>query len=997
MSYQVNFSNNRYKHSSSYKPSFQERKCGTEKFVLLKAPSVESAVLWKRQAFQAAIERLRPKLKDCTADALIAVFAEHFPLSTHAAEQEARRAVQAFQNEFSNVDNLEPTGFVDIRGDNQTKNMYRPTRPPNVCHLGVQAAIQMRKISDAFTMDDSYVLEYYLRLPQSFTPSTQSLKRKSRLDSSSIPSTDIDSAMTLDNSIFTPTSKVLKKQRLFQSILEPGIKASTPPGSETRRLFPADISVHTQPDADKNNANATSKDNEEANSIPTQGNDSNSNSSFDYAKQFQLAPKAANLILQHKSSANNGLGTVHTYHDSLGVLDEQATFSATIPHWMEMYELSTGANGKPSEKDSTKLQTRLKKVYDTIQFRVFQYEFRRAYVGTEESDDVCEKVATAHCQKQLQRIKMVYRDPNTNSIIETTPDTVFKKMMNFVSLLPTQAQNWGFCLPWLFFQSLPSDLRNEITESDSYSLPAPATLPTKSLQISSMTEIRDVAKRVYEKTTELRKTVERYTSFMTSNRSEGRATLCHYSIDDDTAQDTGLMFEDDKQPARDEVYHTQEVPVYQYSQVSRAEQTFRMEHDKKRELEGCPPNFQMKYHTENGTNFPSHPSGDGRYSNYPVGFFGCFACGSTNHRYRDCRDRSSVEGRQRFTFNLHCHKPSLFFKRRQFEPHNTSSRGSPYGPPHSQRYEEERRSTRPTDESTASSRYPRSGERGSAEINRPAWMNRNSSYTAYRRTGDNSKSTFVVNFRSHNVSETKTRRMPIDSINELPHVNFPIGLAEGVAAVSSLFDTGAALNTGYLPYHRFIMSTRPDLIAEYEEFNGRNPFDPIKLGGAITDPSAYNLENHGLLKAVIRYHTPFKTGQDAKPLFLSFALGNDITVNSIIGLPFINALELAYHHRPNIHVSSDILERTFSITFKETTKTHGKEPLDNDDAQPPRKQVRIATMETRVTADLDTAIPPSIHSAFMQKLAEDSSIPINATEQSFQQVSLDDNPPRTME
>jgi len=997
MSYQVNFNNNRYSHSSAYKPSFQERKCGTEKFVLLKAPSVESAVLWKRQAFQAAIERLRPKLKDCTADALIAVFAEHFPLSTHAAEQEARRAVQVFQNEFGNVDNLEPTGFVDIRGDNQTKNMYKHVRPPNVCHLGIQAAIEMRKISEAFTADDSYVLEYYLRLPQSFTPGAQSLKRKSTSDSRSIPSTDLDSAMTLDNSIFTPIGKVPKKQRLFHSVVNPVHRTDTQTTSGARQLFPGDISVHTQSGTNQAHTNETSTENEEEVSAPTNTGDSNSNSSFDYAKQFQLAPKAANLILQHKASTNSGLGTVHTYHDSLGILDEQDTFSTIIPHWMEMYELATGANGKPSEKDSVKLQKRMKKVYDTIQFRVFQYEFRRAYVGTEESDDVCEKVATAHCQKQLQRIKMVYRDPNTNSIIETTPDTVFKKMMNFVSLLPAQAKNWGFCLPWLFFQSLPSDLRNEITERDTYSLPAPETLPTKSLQISSMTEVRDVAKRVYEKTIELRKTVERYTSIMASNNLGGRATICHYATDDDNVQDNGLIFDDDKRTTDNDMHRNSEMPVYQYSQVSRAEQTFRMEHDKKRELEGCPPNFQIKYHTENGMNFPVHPSGNGRHSIYPVGFFGCFACGSTNHRYRDCGDRNSPEGRQRFTFNLHCHKPSLFFKRRQFDTHSSPNRGSPYGPSQPHRNEGERRSRQPTDQHTSDLRHQRSGERGSSDINRPAWMNRNSTSTTYRRTGDNSKSTFVVNLRSHNVSESRTRRMPIDSINELPHLNFPIGLTEGVAAVSSLFDTGAALNTGYLPYHQFIMQTRPDLIAEYEEFNGRNPFDPIKLGGAITDPSAYDLENHGLLKAVIRYHTPFKTEQNGAPLFLSFALGDDITVNSIIGLPFINALELAYHHRPKVHVSSDILERTFTVTFKETTKTVGQNTSANDDVLPPRKQVRIAAFDTRFTGYLDNPIPSSIHKAFLQKLAEDSSIPVSSTEQSFQQVSLDDNPPRSIE
>jgi len=954
--------------------------------MLLKAPSVESAVLWKRQAFQAAIERLRPKLKDCSADALIAVFAEHFPLSTHAAEQEARRAVQAFQNEFGNIENLEPTGFVDIRGDNQTRNMYKAIRPPNVCHLGVQAVIRMENISEAFAADDSYVLDYYLRLPQSFTPS-RLLKRKPNKDIASFPGTDLDSAMTLNNSIFTPTSKVAKKPRLFQSVTDPSLRDAIQPTNEVHESI-------------LNEGSATQVNDEHDSVLENVGaevdnGDENTNSSFDYAKQFQLAPKTANLILQHKASTNYGEGTVHTYHDSLSVLDDQTIFSTVMPHWMDMYELITGANGKPSEKESSKLQAKLKKVHDTIQFRVFQYQFRRAYVGTEEADDVSEKIATAHCQKQLQRIKMVYMDPHTKSVIETTPDTVFKKMMNFVSLLPSQARNWGFCLPWLFFQSLPTDLRNEITEKDTYSLPAPESLPTKSLQISSMTDVRDVAKRVYEKTLELRRTVERYTSAMASTSSSGgRRTVCHYAVDDDIGQYNDLIFDDDARNSPHERHH-QDLQVLQYSQVSRAEQTFCMEYDKRKELEGCPSEFQMRYHTEDGVNYPMHPSGNNGHSTYPVGFFGCFACGATSHKYRDCRERNSQEGRQRFTFNLHCHKPSLFFKRRSMETSQFSGRSTSFDPGHSDRSNSDYRNSRTNDRSPAPSRYTRPGDRGSNEINRPAWMNRTSGNT-YKRTGDNSKSAFVVNLRSYNVSESKLRRMPIDSINELPHLNFPIGPKEDEVTISSLFDTGAALNTGFLSYHKFIMRTRPELVAEYEEFDGDNPFDPIKLGGAITDPAAYNVDNHGLLKAVIRYHTPFRIGMCHKPLLLSFALGEDITVNSIIGLPFINSLELAYHHRPTVHVSSDVLERTFSVAFKETMKTV-KAQTDDTSTGPPRKQVRIATAETRITGDSEPFLPATMHGTFIQKLAEDPSIPINSTEHSLQQVRLSDSPPRTME
>ena len=50
---------------------------------------------------------------------------------------------------------------------------------------------------------------------------------------------------------------------------------------------------------------------------------------------------------------------------------------------------------------------------------------------------------------------------------------------------------------------------------------------------------------------------------------------------------------------------------------------------------------------------------------------------------------------------------------------------------------------------------------------------------------------------------------------------------------------------------------RPDSIESYEEFNGTNPFEPIKLCGAIHDPSTYSTEKYVFLSAVIWYKTPF--------------------------------------------------------------------------------------------------------------------------------------------
>ena len=78
------------------------------------------------------------------------------------------------------------------------------------------------------------------------------------------------------------------------------------------------------------------------------------------------------------------------------------------------------------------------------------------------------------------------------------------------------------------------------------------------------------------------------------------------------------------------------------------------------------------------------------------------------------------------------------------------------------------------------------------------------------------------------------------------------------------------------------------LVARFEQFNDvANPFETIKLCGAISDPSDYDEATHGFLSAVVSYHTLFSVVSSNSSLLLSFALGRDKTVDTIIGLPFI--------------------------------------------------------------------------------------------------------------
>jgi len=114
------------------------------------------------------------------------------------------------------------------------------------------------------------------------------------------------------------------------------------------------------------------------------------------------------------------------------------------------------------------------------------------------------------------------------------------------------------------------------------------------------------------------------------------------------------------------------------------------------------------------------------------------------------------------------------------------------------------------------------------------------------------------------------------------------------------------------------MERQPNAVAEYEEFDGSNPFDPIKLCGAITNPNQYDQAQHGILTAVIRYRTPFVHASSGKPILLSVTLGKDVTVDTIFGIPFISSLQMEFRFRPEPMLIAHSIERQFSAIFRET-------------------------------------------------------------------------------
>ena len=95
------------------------------------------------------------------------------------------------------------------------------------------------------------------------------------------------------------------------------------------------------------------------------------------------------------------------------------------------------------------------------------------------------------------------------------------------------------------------------------------------------------------------------------------------------------------------------------------------------------------------------------------------------------------------------------------------------------------------------------------------------------------------------------------------------------------------MNTGNLLLHQFIITRHPYIVAEYIQYDDSNPFNPIQLQCAVNDLDK-TTEEHGKLTAIVRYRTPY-TDIRGKPVLVSFGLGADVAVRSIIGVPTLRS------------------------------------------------------------------------------------------------------------
>ena len=109
-----------------------------------------------------------------------------------------------------------------------------------------------------------------------------------------------------------------------------------------------------------------------------------------------------------------------------------------------------------------------------------------------------------------------------------------------------------------------------------------------------------------------------------------------------------------------------------------------------------------------------------------------------------------------------------------------------------------------------------------------------------------------------------------------------------------LVDTGDAMNTGNNDYLLWKMSQCPSMVAEYLECGADTKYDVVQLLAVLDLKGAHQPIDHGNMTVVIRYRTPDLINNTSL-FILFFALGNDVALRCVLGIPCLLAMGTVFH------------------------------------------------------------------------------------------------------
>jgi hypothetical protein len=829
------------------------------------APAVSAAGDLKARSFDFLADLLVSHSALYSSAELFAAFSGHIPTSSYNATLEVNNICNDLRSLVFYVDNLVPLGFRDHLGKSITASITADVsnRPSGICYFAFRSTT-LPSAHDPRLSVPSHSFEFWLALPQTTPGST---------------------------SASLGTADTVRKHLTFDTPDKRSASASTKPlitlaeleamPDTAIALLGTSVSTDTMTDYDADCFSIL---------LPSQIK----NLVIRSAAAVTAAAASLSVVSPRMSAVLASTTTSSSsYYGTLDFLDSQSEFEAVFPDPVPLLVTPTTAGAV--SVDSITLLTQLLSFIDRCKFQLFVPIFRCDYVGTADRDDASSLHATIQA---LKRPSMAYRNPSSGHWINLTPDELFAEYAELTPLLPNNVSLWGLNLVTQFLNALSLDLQEALQTDPLYSAPDLSTLTSRSSQLGALRSLRVAAVRQFTLLRAQERLIAKTINRKLNKQSPGTTALA--------APISASIIHPIQGSSTSPVGLSDHGSSLTRSFMSPAEQTMSR-------YQPTPPT-----NTADPLSNPIDPVTNFQ-SSYPINFIGCMFCGDPNHVFRSCPANGQPGASAVFYKNLFAHKPHL--RKREPRPDEilparpaTQSFAAPaagFVPP-----------APPSAAGLPSAISPPPSNASGASTNSaltsgsvippppPNLLSPSPLPPKRARFFVQLVKTFQANLPA---PTPPLPPMPIAIDNGLPHITFNLGSnPEQDPTLCGLMDTCGALNTGYLPFHLWMKSVRPDIVADFVSFDDSNPFEPIKLGGAIRDPKEFVSHDHGNLTAVIRYYTPY-TDITGSPITLSFALGNDVTVNTIFGLPMLCDLDAVISLRSN-SMHSRSLNCDFSIT-----------------------------------------------------------------------------------
>ena len=198
---------------------------------------------------------------------------------------------------------------------------------------------------------------------------------------------------------------------------------------------------------------------------------------------------------------------------------------------------------------------------------------------------------------------------------------------------------------------------------------------------------------------------------------------------------------------------------------------------------------------------------------------------------------------------------------------------------------------------------PRHGLGRGSHIIRPSWQ-----------IFDKRPRFFPISITVSNINFSNKKLMPLSINNSSPSVQLHVGTtADDGNKERVLVDKGAAMNTGNTNYHQGVMSQYSSMVAEYFECGPGTEYNVAQILAALDLKGIHQPVDQGSTTTVILYNTPYIINNDSL-LILSFALGTDVVLRSILDIPSLLAMGLVVGLAKGKLVCSE-LNREFMLQF----------------------------------------------------------------------------------